>query len=64
MLNYWVNFAKNGNPNGEGLPTWDEYKNNTDPVMELGKNVGKIEDKYLKAYEIFDSYQLRKAASL
>ncbi len=64
MLNYWVNFAKNGNPNSEGLPTWDEYKNNTDPVMELGKNVGKIEDKYLKAYEIFDSYQLRKATSL
>ena len=64
MLNYWVNFAKNGNPNGEGLPTWDEYKNNTDPVMELGENVGKIEDKYLKAYEIFEELQLRKVASM
>ena len=64
MLNYWVNFAKNGNPNGEGLPTWEEYKNNTDSVMELGENVGKIPDKYLKAYEIFEQLQLRKAASL
>ena len=64
MLNYWVNFAKNGNPNGEGLPLWQEYQNDTDGVMELGNNVGKIQDKYLKAYEIFNDYQLRKAASM
>ena len=64
MLNYWVNFAKTGNPNGEGLPTWEEYQNSTDGVMELGKNVGKIPDKYLKAYEILDQYQTRKAASM
>ena len=42
----------------------EEYKNNTDSVMELGENVGKIPDKYLKAYEIFEQLQLRKAASL
>ena len=64
MLNYWLNFAKTGDPNGEGLPTWEEYKNNTDPVMELGENVGKIPDKYLKAYEIFEELQLRKVASM
>ncbi len=23
--NYWTNFAKHGNPNGEGLPHWPEY---------------------------------------
>ena len=64
MLNYWVNFAKTGNPNGGGLPTWEEYQNSTDGVMELGKNVGKIPDKYIKAYEILDQYQIRKAASM
>ena len=64
MLNYWLNFAKTGDPNGEGLPTWEEYKNNTDPVMELGENVGKIPDKYLKAYEIFEELQLREVASM
>ena len=64
MLNYWLNFAKTGNPNGEGLPTWEEYQNNTDGVMELGENVGKIQDNYVKAYEIFEEYQLRKVALL
>ena len=25
MTAYWANFAKTGNPNGEGLPVWDAY---------------------------------------
>ena len=54
MLSYWSNFAKTGNPNGEGLPNWDQYQNSTDGVMELGKNVGKIDDRYLNEYPVFE----------
>lgn len=56
MLNYWANFAKSGNPNGEGLPTWNEYQNNGDKVMELGSSVGPINDEYLPLYDIISDF--------
>ena len=34
MQPYWVNFAKSGNPNGDGLPTWPVYGDD-DVTFEL-----------------------------
>ncbi len=56
MSSYWANFAKNGDPNGDGLPTWNLYQNNGDKVMELGSHVGPIDDRYLKTYELIEQY--------
>jgi para-nitrobenzyl esterase len=36
MNDYWVNFVKNGNPNGEGVPEWKVYDKPSGNVMEIG----------------------------
>lgn len=30
MVDYWTNFMKTGNPNGEGLPAWSPYRHDGD----------------------------------
>lgn len=32
---YWVNFAKTGNPNGNGLPEWPAYSAESDMLMDF-----------------------------
>jgi para-nitrobenzyl esterase len=44
MNGYWVNFAKTGNPNGNGLPDWPIYNPKTNQILDFqsdGKPVGK-----------------------
>jgi para-nitrobenzyl esterase len=36
---YWVDFARTGNPNGKGRPTWPAYDSNLDSYLELGDTV-------------------------
>ena len=57
MQNYFANFIKTGNPNGEGLPKWDaaEAKDGMPPVMVID-----TESKQLRAgndarYKFLDS---------
>lgn len=55
MLTYWANFAKTGNPNGDGLPTWERFNDNSD-MIELGETIKTIKDRYQKLYPIIDDY--------
>ncbi len=35
MQLYWTNFAKTGDPNSPGLPTWPKYNPKTRAYVEL-----------------------------
>lgn len=35
MNNYWVNFAKTGNPNGADLPNWPLYNNQQQEILDV-----------------------------
>jgi para-nitrobenzyl esterase len=55
MADYWSNFAKTGNPNGPGLPTWPQYESNDGyQVMHLSANPGAAPDADRARYEFLD----------
>jgi para-nitrobenzyl esterase len=35
MKEYWINFAKMGNPNGDGLPKWPAYSAKSSELLEI-----------------------------
>ncbi|MHC1743240.1 MAG: carboxylesterase family protein [Syntrophobacteraceae bacterium] len=39
MMDYWVNFARTGNPNGPGLPDWPAYASATDINLEFSEAI-------------------------
>jgi para-nitrobenzyl esterase len=43
MAEYWANFAKYGDPNGEGLPQWEPFTFENPKAMELGLDIGMID---------------------
>jgi len=40
MIQYWVQFAKTGNPNASGLPEWPAFSPESQGYLELGDTIG------------------------
>ena len=57
MQQYWVNFARTGDPNGDGLPKWEMFRAEDADVMEFGSETKMAADPYADLYPLFDSYQ-------
>jgi para-nitrobenzyl esterase len=59
MAAYWVNFAKNGDPNGPGLPNWPQYKRDDGyQVMHLQAKAAAAPDRNRPRYEFLDQLPL------
>jgi para-nitrobenzyl esterase len=55
MSTYWANFAKTGNPNGAGLPTWPAYSGDDGfQVMHLSAQPKATPDQDRARYEFLD----------
>jgi len=56
IANYWVNFAKTGNPNGEGLPHWPAFTPNKQMRMVFNQIPKAMPYDNLKQLQMFDEY--------
>ena len=57
MQQYWVNFAKTGDPNGEGLPNWQMRAEGQDKLLQLDTTIKMIDDPNHQLYQVIDKYQ-------
>lgn len=54
MSSYWLNFARSGNPNGEGLTPWPAYSVDRRAYLELGDGITERRDPVGAACRLFD----------
>jgi para-nitrobenzyl esterase len=56
MVSYWTNFARTGNPNGPGLPSWPAYERKTGyQVLHLDAAPRAEPDPHRARYEFLDT---------
>ena len=53
---YWVNFARTGDPNGEGLPGWPRYEPATDQSIEFGSEIQVLSGVRKDKLDVFDGH--------
>jgi para-nitrobenzyl esterase len=56
LSNYWVNFAKTGNPNGNGLPEWKTYDKQSGNILLIGDKIESIPALYRKELDFLDKF--------
>lgn len=56
MGTYWTNFAKYGDPNGEGVPNWPAFSDANPEVMYFNKTAYTGPVPSAKSLEVLDSY--------
>jgi len=56
MSAQWVQFAKTGDPNGQGLPRWPRFNCDREAYLELGDRIVQVERLRKKQVEFLNKY--------
>jgi len=59
MSDYWVNFARTGNPNGPGLPQWEAYTPENEKAMIFDTIIGQQKIPDLEQLGFWENYFLK-----
>ena len=60
ISDYWINFARSGNPNGPGLTEWKEFSNVMPNYLEFNDGATAGSDITPDAWNFFDKLQARR----
>jgi para-nitrobenzyl esterase len=63
MSQYWLNFAINGHPNGDGLPVWPRYDAENRRYQEFGDEIKPGVDLETGICDILDRHRQDKLAA-
>ena len=64
ISSYWINFARTGDPNGEGLPKWPAFNDKENQVMYFDSETGSRKHPDLDKIMAFDSYFAKVRAEM
>ncbi|MHA1730245.1 MAG: carboxylesterase/lipase family protein [Promethearchaeota archaeon] len=53
MMDCWINFARTGNPNHDGIPNWPKYEKNLRSTLIFGKEITVVNDPKRDSREIW-----------
>jgi para-nitrobenzyl esterase len=59
MTTYWANFARTGDPNGNGLPTWPRF-DQTARVLHLDETIKDLPESNRARYEALEGYATKQ----
>ncbi len=61
MTTYWANFARSGDPNGQGLPNWPRY-DGARRLLHLDGTITSSADGHTARYQALESFARAAAA--
>ena len=66
MIQYWVQFAKSGDPNSEGLPNWPRYTQTNNEYLVIGREIVSKSGLRSDACDVYDKVvaAIRKSGPL